>query len=193
MVSRRSWPSMMLSERRRMRRPSGATSRSGFSATTVRSSSMAKCTLSCVSAPTLAISGAPMRRANTSVPPAGPLRSLRSTVCAAMTCGTPLMHQSQRAFLVEHGAHDRRQPVDLGDDHFARGMTILRIVGVVLERGQQFLFRVEQPDQVDVHFVEAGFGESSDIRSSESSVTRRSTCRPSARSRARRFRFRCSS
>ena len=69
------------------------------------------------------------------------------------------LHQSQRAFLIEHGAHDRRQAVDLGDDRFARGMAILRVVGVVLERRQQLLFRIEQPDQVDVHFVEAGLGE----------------------------------
>ena len=69
------------------------------------------------------------------------------------------LHQAQRAFLVEHGAHDRREPVDLRDHRVARRMVIAGIVGVVLERGHQLLFRIEQPDQVDVHLVEAGFGE----------------------------------
>ncbi len=69
------------------------------------------------------------------------------------------LHQPQRAFLVEHRAHDGSEAPDLRLYGIGRRMVITRVVGIVLERGDQRLVRVEQPDQVDVHFVETGLGE----------------------------------
>ena len=38
-------------------------------------------------------------------------------------------------------------------------MQIAGVVRIVLEGGQQLFLRIEQPHQIDVHFVEAGLGE----------------------------------
>ena len=44
------------------------------------------------------------------------------------------LHQPQRAFLIEHRAHDGREAIDLRDHRIAGRMQVTRVVGVVLER-----------------------------------------------------------
>jgi hypothetical protein len=85
--------------------------------------------------------------------------AVQDSVCGDDVRHTIDEHQPQRALLVEHGAHERREPIDLGDRPLTGGMRVTGVVGVVLERRDQFLFRVQQPDEVDVHFVEPGLRE----------------------------------